>query len=125
MMLLYNPAFKGDEIVKQVEEEIATIQNSGVEAAELDRARTYLRSSRIRQIQSSHNRATLLGKYELIDGKPEYINTELNDFLAVTPAQIQAVAKKYIDPRRLTVLNIVPAPESAEKSGAGTNGKER
>jgi hypothetical protein len=43
----------------------------------------------------------------------------------VTPAQIQAVAKKYIDPRRLTVLNIVPAPESAEKSGAGTNGKER
>ena len=75
--------------------------------------RTYLRSSRIRQIQSSHNRAALLGKYEILDGKPEYINIELNDFLAVTPAQIQAVAQKYIDPKKRTVLEIAPAPEQA------------
>jgi predicted Zn-dependent peptidase len=113
MMLLYNPSFPSAEIVKQVEEEFARIQNDGVGEAELDRARTYLRSSRIRQIQSSHNRATLLGKYELLDGKPEYINTELNDFLAVTPAQIQAAARKYLDPRKRTVLDIVPAPEPA------------
>jgi zinc protease len=116
MMMLYNPSFPASEIVKQVEEEIAKIQKDGVGEAELGRARTFLRSSRIRQIQSSHNRASLLGKYELLDGKPEYINTELNDFLAVTAAQIQAVAKKYVDPRKRTVLEIAPAPEEAAKT---------
>ncbi|HVX65861.1 MAG TPA: pitrilysin family protein [Bryobacteraceae bacterium] len=116
MMMLYNPSFPAGEIVKQVEEEIAKIQKDGVPEAELGRARTFLRSSRIRQMQSSHNRASLLGKYELLDGKPEYINTELNDFLAVTPEQIQAAARKYIDPKKRTVLEIAPAPEEAAKT---------
>ncbi len=124
MMLLYNPSFHGEDLVKQVEEEIGKIQKDGVADAELDRARTYLRSSRIRQLQSSHNRATLLGKYELLDGKPEYINTELEDYLAVTPAQIQAAAKKYIDPKKRTVLDIVPAPEAAKPAANGSD-KER
>ncbi len=117
MMFLYNPTFKGEQIVSQVEAEIAKIQNDGVDPKELERVRTYFRSSRIRQIQSSHNRATLLGKYELIDGKPEYINTEMNDFLAVTPAEIQAVARKYIDARKRTVLDIVPAEGAAPAGG--------
>jgi zinc protease len=116
MMMLYNPSFPAGEIVKQVEEEIAKIQKDGVPEAELARARTFLRSSRIRQMQSSHNRASLLGKYELLDGKPEYVNTELNDFLAVTPAEIQAAARKYIDPKKRTVLEIAPAPEEAAKT---------
>ena len=114
MMLLYNPAFPGSQIVEQVEEEIGKIRKDGVDAKELERARTYLRSSRIRQLQSSHNRATLLGRFELLDRKPEYINTEMDGFLAVTPAQIRAAARKYIDPRKRTVLDVVPAPEDEE-----------
>jgi len=117
MMLLYNPAFKGEQIVAQVEEEIGKIARDGVDPKELDRARTYFRSSRIRQLQSSHSRARFLGKFELLDGNPDYINTEMDDFLAVTPAQIQAAAKKYIDPAKRTVLDVVPAgaaPEGGE-----------
>jgi zinc protease len=117
MMLLYNPAFTGEQIVAQVEEEIGKIARDGVDPKELERARTFLRSSRIRQLQSSHSRAALLGKYELLDGRPEYVNTEMNDFLAVTPAQVQAAAKKYIDPRKRTVLDIVPAGEASRKGG--------
>jgi predicted Zn-dependent peptidase len=94
--------------VAQVEEEIGKIAREGVDPQELDRARTYFRSSRLRQLQSSHNRAALLGKFELLDGNPDYINTEMDDFLAVTPEQIQAVAKKYIDPAKRTVLDVVP-----------------
>jgi predicted Zn-dependent peptidase len=122
MMMLYNPAFKGDEIVEQVEEEIGKIVSEGVDPKELDRARTYFRSARLRQLQSSHNRATLLGKFELLDGNPDFINTEMDDFLAVTPAQIQAVAKKYLDPAKRTVLDIVPsgdAPADEDESDHG------
>ncbi|MGE5646178.1 MAG: M16 family metallopeptidase [Acidobacteriota bacterium] len=114
MMLLYNPAFEGTEIVAQVEEELAKVRDNGVTPEELERARTHLRAARIRQLQSSHQRAHLLGKYELLDGNPEYINTELDDFLAVMPAEVQAAAREYLDPGKRTVLNIVPAPEEQE-----------
>jgi zinc protease len=118
MYLLYNPAFTGQQIVGQVEEEIAKVINDGVDARELDRARTYLRATRIQQLQSSHARAALLGRYELLDGKPELVNTELNDFLAVTAEQIRAAAKKYCDPGKRTVLDIIPAPPAPEKQEA-------
>jgi predicted Zn-dependent peptidase len=111
--LLYNPAFTGDQIVAQAEEEIAKVWNGGVDAEELDRARTHLRSSRIQELQSSRARASLLGRFELLDGNPDFINTELAGFLAVTGEQIQAAAKQYCDPGKRTALNILPAAPAA------------
>jgi predicted Zn-dependent peptidase len=122
MMLLYNPAFKAEQIVAQVEEEIGKIARTGVEPEELDRARTFFRSARIRQLQSSRSRAALLGQFELLDGNPDLINTEMDGFLAVTPAQIQAVAKKYFDPDKRTVLDIQPAPEPPAPHDAAAPG---
>ncbi|MGA2434670.1 MAG: pitrilysin family protein [Bryobacteraceae bacterium] len=117
--LLYNPAFTGQQIVAQVEEEIAKIRTDGVSAAELERTRAYLRSARIRQLQSSRARASLLARYELLDGNPDHINTEMSIFLAVTPERIQEAARQYLVQRKRTVLDIVPAPP--EKG----NGNER
>jgi len=112
--LLYNPKFKGAEIVEQVQGEIATIQKEGVDAKELNRAKTLFRAGAIAQLQSSIQRAKLLGLYELLDGNPDFINTEMASFLAVTPAQVQAVARKYCVPEKRFVLEIAPAPQ-AEK----------
>jgi predicted Zn-dependent peptidase len=121
IFLLYKPNFTGKQIVEQVQGEINRIQNEGVDPKELDRVRTFLRSARINQLQSSLSRAQLLGQYELFDGNPELINTELTDILAVTPAQVQAAAKKYLAAEKCTVLEIVPAPKKnpakAEKEG--------
>ena len=44
---------------------------------------------------------------------PDLINTDLEKFLAVEPAEIQAAAKKYLTPERRSVLQIVPAPPAA------------
>src|SRR5579872_482004 len=110
MFLLFKPNFTPQQIVDQAQDEIAKIQNEGVDVKELERARTLMRSERITSLQSSLHRAGLLGKYEILDGKPELINTDLEKFLAVTPSQIQAVAKKYLTPERRSVLDIIPAP---------------
>jgi predicted Zn-dependent peptidase len=117
MYFLYNPAFNGRKILEQVEAEIGKVQAEGVPDEELQRARTYLRSSRIRQMQSSQSRAMLLGRYEVLDGDPEHINTELDDFLSVTAAEIRETARKYIDPRKRTVLDIVPANGAGASNG--------
>src|SRR5579872_2355477 len=110
MFLLFKPNFTPQQIVDQAQDEIARIQKDGVDLKELERARTLLRSDQITSLQSSLHRAQLLGRYEIFDGKPELINTNLDNFLAVTPGEIQEVAKNYLTPERRTVLQILPAP---------------
>jgi predicted Zn-dependent peptidase len=122
IFLLYKSNFTGDQIVQQVQEEITKIQNDGVDMTELERARTLLRSERITALQSSHQRAKTLGVYEVLDGKPEYINTELDRFLAVTPAQIQAAAKQYLTPERRSVLQIATGGAPQAGSPAASKG---
>lgn len=114
MFLLYKPNFTPKQIVDQAQDEIAKIQNEGVDAKELERARTLLRSERITSLQSSLHRAQLLGQYEILDGAPELINTDMEKFLAVSSAEMQAAAKKYLTPERRSVLEILPAPPKPE-----------
>ena len=122
MFMLYNPTFTAKQIVDQVQEEIAKLQNTPVEAKELERVKTMLRSNAIQAMQGSLSRARTLAQYAVADGNPELINTELDAMLAVTPAQIQAAAKKYLTPERRAVMEIAPAPNA--QPGAGGPQKE-
>ena len=51
----------------------------------------------------------------LFDGDPERINGVLDGFLAVTPAQIQAVARKYLVPQNRAVLLRRPVTKGESK----------
>jgi len=114
MFLLHHPEFCGEEIAGHVEQEIARIQNDGLPEAELRRARAYLRSTRLRQLESSRTRAMLAGIYELLDGNPELLNTELAILSEVTPAQLRDAAQRYFLPQKRAVLEIVPGREVSE-----------
>jgi predicted Zn-dependent peptidase len=116
--LLYKPNFTGKQIVDQVQGEIDRLQNEGVSPQELQRVRALVESTYIQQLQNSLSRARLLAQYEAFDHDPNYINTELDRFLAVTPEQVQAAAKKYLSPAHRVVMEILPAPRGA----AGTTG---
>jgi predicted Zn-dependent peptidase len=123
MFLLHKPNFTGKQIVDQAQEVIDQVAAKGVPAEELERARTFLRSARINQMQSTMNRAQLLGKYAVLDGDPSVINTELQRLMAVTAAQVQAFAKQYLRPEKRMTLEIVPAPKGPAP-GAKTGGKQ-
>ena len=69
-----------------------------------------LRFEKVTSLQSSLERARLLGQYELLDGKPEMVDQDFTNLFAVTSAQIQDVAKKYLTAARHDVLVIQPAP---------------
>jgi predicted Zn-dependent peptidase len=115
LFLLYNPSFKADQIVSQVQEEIGKLQNAPVDSKEFERVKTQLRANRVQSMQSSLSRARMLAQYEVFDGKAELINTELDAMLAVTPAQVQAAAKKYLVPEKRAVLEIQPSGSSQEQ----------
>lgn len=115
MFLVHKPNFTADQIVGQVQEEIAKLQNQPLDSKELERVKTQVRAGIIKEMQSSQNRAQALAQFQLADGDAEIINTELDRMLAVTPAQIQAAAKKYLVPERRAVLEIQPAPPQGAK----------
>jgi predicted Zn-dependent peptidase len=111
VFMLYKPNFTAAQIAEQLQGEIQKIQSGSVDAAEIDRAKTLLRSDRIKQMQSTLSRARALGTYETFDGDASLINSELDRFLAVTSQQVQDVAKRYLSADKRTVLEIVPAPK--------------
>lgn len=113
--LLYNPQFTAKQIIEQFDAEIAKIQQAPPDAKELGRARSFLRAERIKELQSTMNRASLLAQHELFDGDAGVINGELDRFLAVTGEQMQAAAKKYLAKDKQSVLEIVPAPQKEAK----------
>jgi predicted Zn-dependent peptidase len=49
-----------------------------------------------------------LACFTLFDGDPDRINTVLDGFMGVTPAEVQAAAKKYLVPTNRAVLARVP-----------------
>src|SRR5450432_2483325 len=111
MFLLYNPKFTADQVVAQVQDEIAKLQTAPLDDKELERVKTLVRAGVVRDLQGSLSRARALAQYELADGNAALINTELDAALSVTAGQIQAAAKKYLTPDRRAVLQIVPAPK--------------
>jgi predicted Zn-dependent peptidase len=113
--LIYHPSFQANQIVDQYQDEIAKIQKEGVTAAELRRSVTLLLSAKLNELQTSLGRARLLAGFELLDGKPQMVNTLLDHYSAVTPAQVQAVANKYLTPNQRTVLAIQPDPGAGAK----------
>jgi predicted Zn-dependent peptidase len=118
--LIYNPNFQSNQIVDQYQDEIAKIQSEGVTPAELRRTQTLLLTGKLNELQTCLGRARLLANFELMDNKPEVINTLLDRYAAVTAPQIQAVAKKYLAPGERTVLAI--QPDAGAKTAPGTKG---
>jgi predicted Zn-dependent peptidase len=100
MFLLFKPNFTGDQIVGQVQDEIAKLQNQPVDAKELERVKILIRAAEIKSLQSSLSRAK-------------------------TPAQIQAAARKYLTADKRAVLEIQPAPaaQGGPASGGPKEGK--
>ena len=119
--LIYKPNFQADQIVDQYQDEIARIQNDGITAAELHRVQTLLLSSKLNELETCLGRANLLANFEVLDGTPEEINTLLDKYQAVTAAQVQAVAKKYLGKNQRIVLSI--QPEASSKPSAAETPK--
>jgi zinc protease len=117
MFIVHKPNFTSDQIVDQVQAEMTKLQNELVDGKELERVKTQVRAGAIKEMQGSQSRAEALAQFELAEGNAELINTELERILAVTPAQIQAAAKKYLVPEKRAILEIQPDPQAAQKEG--------
>jgi predicted Zn-dependent peptidase len=54
-----------------------------------------------------------LACFTLFDGSPQLVNSVLDGFLAVTPAQAQAAAQKFLVPANRAIVERRPATKGA------------
>ena len=86
--------------------EIKDLATNGATAEEMFKLHNQLLNDNVRTRQSSLARAQTLAEFALYDGDPNLINTELDEFLAVTPEQIRAAVGKYLDTDNRALLDV-------------------
>ena len=108
----YKPGHTADEILKEVDAVVADVQARGVTVKELADAKVRFRSAYYDQLESGFGKANLIAAFALFRGDPGLINTALQAFESVTPAQAQAAARKYLVSTNRTVIDRVPEPKA-------------
>jgi predicted Zn-dependent peptidase len=99
------------EVEAEIDAELARLAAEPADAEEIARVKNQLRAQLVRGLQSNEGLASTLAYYETIAGDWRYLTTHLEQLDKVTPADIQAVAGKYLRPENRTVAVIVTKPE--------------
>jgi zinc protease len=98
--------------------EIAKVQSDGVSTEELDRVKAQLIASQVYQQDSMFYQAMLIGEFITAGLPVSAIETRVQKLKAVTPEQVQDVARRYLIADNLSVGVLDPQPIDAAKPAA-------
>lgn len=98
------------ELEAALRAELKRIQEQGVSAEELELVKTQLIAGQIYKRDSMMAQATEIGSAEAAGVPWQKIERLQEKLRAVTPAEVQAVAKKYFNDDTLTVATLDPQP---------------
>jgi zinc protease len=94
-------------VEQEVAAEVRRLRTGGVRDDERARAVTAIEARREFQVETADGRASRLGYTETV-WSPESERAYLDRVRAVTPAQLQAAARRYLDPEHYTRVAVVP-----------------
>ena len=111
------PGGKTADVEAAIYDEIARLQKEGIADWELQKAKNNTRRGFINNMQSSLSRAINIGVWTVYYNDPNLINTRLDRVSAVTKADVQRVANKYLTAANRTVVITVPKKPAARAAG--------
>ncbi|MBD2489808.1 pitrilysin family protein [Aulosira sp. FACHB-615] len=97
------PGHTVDELATGLRQEIDNLKTQPVTAIELQRVKTQARADLLRSLDSNTGMAQLLLEYEVKTGDWQNLFKQLDEIAAVTPADIQRVAKAAFTPENRTI----------------------
>jgi zinc protease len=104
------------EIEKIIDEEIAKLAAEPPSQAEVDRAQTALEAGTTFGLESTYGRAIRMGSYWQVTGDPGFLTKDIAMHRAVTPADVSAMAKKFLGRDQRVALEVLPnTPAPAKK----------
>lgn len=104
---------------KEIHEVLDAMKTTPVPADELEKAKNQQIAGFILGRETSKEKADALGRYSVIGKNPGLINTDLANYLKVTAADIERVARTYFTAARATVLTVEPPKGAPQGPGAG------
>ncbi len=114
--IFHKPEFTSEGTVAIYDEIIGELQEKEIPQDEIDAVKVKFRSDYYSMLEGGMGSYMprfglmhYLACFTLFDGDPGRVNTVLDGFLGVTPAQIQSFAQKYLVPRNRAVLMRRPA----------------
>lgn len=108
--LIHDPSVEGSIIIEDVESTLQRLRDDPVNAQDLERARTKIRST-LYDLAGSSTRfglVDLLASFALFDDNPGRINEIEAGFAEITPEIIHKTAQAYLVPENRTVLVVQP-----------------
>jgi predicted Zn-dependent peptidase len=104
---------KPEDVELEIYTQIEMLKQQPVAAWELAKAKNTTRFGYLQSIRSAQSRAIMLGSYTVKYNDPNLINTRLDRIDAVTPEDLQRVARQYLQAANRTVMITVPAAKTA------------
>ena len=101
------------EVEAEIDAELARLAAEPAAPEEIARVKNQLRADLVRGLQSNEGLASTLAYYETLAGDWRYLTTHLAKLETITPADIQAVAAKYLRRENRTVAVIETRKEPA------------
>lgn len=114
-----NQGRRAEDGKKAIREVLDGMKTAPVSAQELQKAKNQEISSAILARETAQSKADALGRYAVIGKNPNLVNTDLNNYLKVSEADIQRVARQYWVDTGSTVLLVEPpkAPPPGQPGG--------
>jgi zinc protease len=105
------------EVERALDAELDALAKAPMSAAELERVKRRVRAGFVFGLETTLRRAVELGEFEVYWGDARGIAAELDRYLAVTAAEVQAAVAKYLVKERRVVIEVNPAPKSPPPPG--------
>jgi zinc protease len=110
------------DLEKAIRAEIARVQREGISEAELARVKAQVIAADVFQRDSLFYQAMQLGDYVISGLPPEALERRVDRLRAVTAAEVQAAARKWLQDERLSVAELDPQPLQAKPRAAAVPG---
>ncbi len=116
LMVNISPSKKVEEVEATINEEISKLQQEPIADWELEKAKQFAKRSAIQSRQNSLGLAINMVEATIAYNDPNLVNTRLDKIAAVTKADVQRVAQKYLKASNRTVGLAVPKAKAATPS---------
>jgi len=102
------PGVSLDTLEQKVNELLAKVAREGVDPAALKRQQTRYEADFVNRLETVSARTSALAEANTYTGDPGTATRLLQQVLAVTPEQVQAVLQRYIVGRPAVIMSVVP-----------------
>jgi zinc protease len=102
------PDRKPEEVEAAIYEEIEKLKREPIADWEMQKAKNATRLGYFNSIRGADDRATMLGSLTVKFNDPNLINTKVDKLADVTAADVQRVAKQYLQQKNRSVLLTLP-----------------